>query len=245
MKVLFLDESGDHSLAVIDPQYPLFILGGIILEVDYAKGEMAERLNAFKQDLLGREDLILHTADMVRNRNGFERLAYPDFRRYFYAELNKLLADLKFQIVACAIRKDAHLDRYGLAAVDPYHLGLEVLVERFCYEIGDRAGAGVIVAEKRDRFLDRQLRLAWLTLKSGGTRFVQAVQVTKRLKGLALRGKEENIAGLQVADLVVTPIGRSLLGKSSQIDYRMIQSKFRCNWKGGYDGIGLVVLPKD
>ena len=31
MKVLFLDESGDHSLAKIDPQYPLFVLGGIIV----------------------------------------------------------------------------------------------------------------------------------------------------------------------------------------------------------------------
>ena len=31
MKVLFLDESGDHNLAVIDPQYPLFVLGGVIV----------------------------------------------------------------------------------------------------------------------------------------------------------------------------------------------------------------------
>jgi hypothetical protein len=56
--------------------------------------------------------------------------------------------------------------------------------------------------------------------------------------------KEDDIAGLQVADLVVTPIGRSLLGKSSLVDYGIIQSKFRCNWRGEYDGTGLVVLPK-
>ena len=29
MKVLFLDESGDHNLSVIDPQYPMFVLGGV------------------------------------------------------------------------------------------------------------------------------------------------------------------------------------------------------------------------
>ena len=39
MKVLFLDESGDHNLAVIDPQYPLFVLGGIIVVKEYAEGE--------------------------------------------------------------------------------------------------------------------------------------------------------------------------------------------------------------
>jgi hypothetical protein len=124
-------------------------------------------------------------------------------------------------------------------------LSLEVLVERFCYEVGDKVGGGVIVAEKRHRILDRQLRLAWLTLKTGGTRYVQAVQMAKRMKGLALRGKEHNIAGLQVADLVVTPIGRALLGKTSLVDYELIRSRFRCNWRGEYDGVGLVVLPKN
>jgi len=244
MKVLFLDESGDHSLTSIDPQYPLFVLGGIMADVEYAKGEMTDRLNTFKRDLLGSEELILHTADMVRNRKGYEGLANPVFRERFYGELNSLLADLKYRIVACAIRKDSHLERYGLAAVDPYHLGLEVLVERFCYEVGQRAGGGVIVAERRGRFLDRQLKRAWLTLKSGGTRFLQAVQVASRLRGLALRGKEDNLAGLQIADLVVTPIGRSLLGKRSLVDYGIIQSKFRCDLRGSYGGTGLVVLPK-
>jgi len=33
MKVLFLDESGDHSLNVIDPQYPVFVLGGVIVDL--------------------------------------------------------------------------------------------------------------------------------------------------------------------------------------------------------------------
>ena len=28
---LFLDESGDHSLYKIDPQYPLFVLGGALI----------------------------------------------------------------------------------------------------------------------------------------------------------------------------------------------------------------------
>lgn len=245
MKVLFLDESGDHSLDVIDPQYPLFVLGGIIVDVEYAKGEMAEKVNAFKRELFGTEEVILHTADMVRNRKGFEQMAHPEIRERFYRKLNALLAELKFQIVACAIRKYDHLSRYGFTALDPYHLALEVLVERFCYAIGDTRDGGVVVAERRDRILDRQLRLAWLTLKTRGTRYVKAVQVTNRVRGLALRGKQDNLAGLQVADLVVTPVGRSLLGKSSLVDYGVIQSKFRCNHRREYGGLGLVVLPKN
>ena len=39
MKILYLDESGDHSLSVIDPQYPVFVLGGVIVDVGYAATE--------------------------------------------------------------------------------------------------------------------------------------------------------------------------------------------------------------
>ena len=46
-KVMFLDESGDHSLRVIDPQYPMFVLGGVIVDRDYAENELDERVRQF------------------------------------------------------------------------------------------------------------------------------------------------------------------------------------------------------
>ncbi len=48
MKVLFLDESGGHSLSLIDPQYPLFVLGGVVMEQAYSEGPLVAELNAFK-----------------------------------------------------------------------------------------------------------------------------------------------------------------------------------------------------
>jgi hypothetical protein len=33
-----LDESGDHNLAIFNPSYPLFVLGGVIIEKSYAEG---------------------------------------------------------------------------------------------------------------------------------------------------------------------------------------------------------------
>lgn len=128
MKVLFLDESGDHNLAVIQPSYPLFLLGGVLVDQSYAEGPLEEALRGFKAKLFGREDIILHTADITRNRNGFERLKDTEFRDRFYRELNAVVRDLQFQVVACAIRKDDHLRRYGVAALDPYMLSLDVLV---------------------------------------------------------------------------------------------------------------------
>lgn len=244
MKTLFLDESGDHNLSIIQTDYPIFALGGIIVENDYADGVMVDIVNQFKQDLFGTTDIILHTADITRNRNGFEKLIEPQFRKQFYDKLNALMRNLDYMIVACVIKKSDHLARYGIRAFDPYQLSLEILVERFCFEIGADGDEGHIVAERRDPLLDAQLELAWLNLKITGTQYIEATKVDNRIQGMTLRKKKDNIAGLQIADLVVSPIGRHVLGKVDREDFRIIEKKFRRSWSGNYQGYGLVIMPR-
>jgi hypothetical protein len=243
MKILFLDESGDHNLAIIDPQYPVFVLGGVVLEKSYAEGELTERMNAFKKCVFGTEDIILHTAEMCRNLNAFEGLKDKDFRAYFYQELNSLMRGLQYTVIACAIHKDKHLSRYGVAALDPYLLSLDILVERFAFDV-PRHETGMIVAEQRNNTLDRQIELAWLNLKIQGTKYISANTLQQRVTSLNLRGKKENLAGLQLADLVVSPIGRHILGKREKEDFQIIRQKFGTNNRGVYEGYGLVILPK-
>ena len=244
MKVLFLDESGTHNLTDIDPAYPIFVLGGIIVDKDYAEGELSQKVSQLKRELFGTDNIILHTADITRNRNGFERMKEAEFRSLFYAKLNNLMRSLEYRVVACVIKKDKHLGRYGIAAVDPYMLSLNILVERFCFEIGTGGERGIIVAEKRETSLDHELDLAWLNLKIQGTEYVHAKAIEERITSLITRHKQDNVAGLQLADLVVTPIGRYVLGRAIKEDFKIIESKFRRDRKGKYEGAGLVVLPK-
>jgi Protein of unknown function (DUF3800) len=215
----------------------------VIVDQEYAEGELAGEVNAFKQALFGRTDIVLHTADITRNRSSFEGLKAPEFRERFYRQLNALMRRLRYSVVACAVRKDEHLSRYGVAALDPYMLSLDLLVERFCFDIGDLRGGGVIVAERRDPTLDRELELACLNLKIRGTRYMQAKHIEERIIGLNLRAKSDNIAGLRLADLVVSPIGRHILGKAAKEDWEIVQEKFRRSRSGRIEGYGLVVLP--
>lgn len=205
---MFLDESGGHNLSVIEKDYPIFVLGGVIMDKDYAETELSVRMNDMKERLFGRTDIILHTSDITRNRNGFERLKDADFRARFFAELNELMRQAEYKVVACVIKKEAHLARHGVAALDPYLLSLRLLVERFCFEVGNREAGGAIVAEKRGQPLDHELEIAWLEMKVSGTRYLQAKDLERRIAGLNLRSKSSNIAGLQLADLIVSPIGR-------------------------------------
>ena len=75
---LFLDESGDHSLDKIDPQYPVFVLGGALISgMEYQAVDA--QWKEMKRDLFGTEEIIIHTADMCRNKHGFERMQETAF----------------------------------------------------------------------------------------------------------------------------------------------------------------------
>jgi len=96
-------------------------------------------------------------------------------------------------------KKEDHLQRYGLNAIDPYLLSLSVLVERFIFECG--SAGGTIVAEGRSPTLNNALELAFLDLKIRGTASVSATKVQRRIHNFAIREKKDNIAGLQIADV--------------------------------------------
>lgn len=243
MQILFIDESGDHNLLAIDPQYPLFVLAGVIVNKEYAESELVNKMNTFKQKVFGTTDIVLHTVEISRNQNKFACLKDKDCRMFFYQELNYLMRQLQYTVVACVIHKDHHLSRYGTAAVDPYLFSLNILLECFGFDIGDH-GKGLIVAEKRGYILDQKLKLAWENLKLQGTSHLSAKDINNRITDFCLKDKKENIAGLQLADLVVSPIGRHILGKSEKEDFNIIRQKFRTNNKGIYEGYGLIVLPK-
>lgn len=247
MLVLFIDESGDHSLDVIDPQYPLFVLGGCVIDIDYHEKVVEPRLNQHKKNLFGRDDFILHTADIIRRRGIFQKLTDKEFRERFYRETNQLMDEIDYMVVACVIKKNEHLTRYGLAAIDPYMLSLRILVERFVMEIKNRGSGipGQIIAESRDEALDNELRLTWMELRTSGTGYATATEVRRHISDLHIRDKKKNIAGLQIADLIVSPIGRHVLGKNPKQDWRIIENKIRKGADGRYMGYGLVILPKN
>ncbi len=99
MHHLFLDESGNHSLTAFEPAYPVFVLGGVII-ADADLKAVDEAVRAFKRDALGDECVVLHTADIARNRRGFEMLADGAQRSRFHRELNELMRSLPFAVVA-------------------------------------------------------------------------------------------------------------------------------------------------
>jgi hypothetical protein len=240
---MFLDESGNHDLERINAQYPVFVLGGVIADRTYARAVIEPRVRQFKQELFGRDDIVLHTAEIARKKNAFECLKDPNLNDRFLRELTGMMQELEYQVVACVINMDRHVAKYGPRVHDPYHFSLGVLVERFVLEIGSVLNGGVIWAEKRRPDLDHALEQNWQLLRLRGTDYVSAQDIDERIVDLSLKDKKLNIAGMQLADLVVSPIGRTIIGKRTHADWRVVESKFR-RVAGTYEGCGLVVLPR-
>ena len=153
------------------------------------------------------------------------------------------MQQLDYEVVACAILKDYYLDRYGPDAIDLYRLGLHVAVEQLCDALGTEDGRGTIVAEKRGETLDQDVQDTWEKLNERGSRYAEAEVIRNKLLGLELRDKKENIAGLQLADLVVSPIGRHVLGKQDREDWHIVQHKLLRSPERSEERRGLIVLP--
>lgn len=244
MKEMYLDESGDHNLTKIDPDYPYFVLGGVIVDREYQRDVMVVRVKQLKRRFFGRDDIVLHTADIVRARRDLVGLQESDLNAEFLGELTSLMMSLEYTVIACVIDKRRFTAEHGHDGVDIYRRSLDVLVDRFCDEIGDQADGGIVFAETRRPDLDHDLNMAWEHLKETGTEHVQGSTINRRIVDLSLKDKRLNIAGLQLADLVVSPIGRAVMEKPAQADWTVVQSKFRRH-AGTHIGAGLIVLPAE
>ena len=85
----FLDESGDHGLTYVDPNFPLFLLCGCLFE-ESALREMEKRVNEFKLKYFGTTAVILHSKDIRRCEGAFQILFDLDLKAKFYEDLNSI-----------------------------------------------------------------------------------------------------------------------------------------------------------
>jgi len=244
MKVLYLDESGDHDLIHLDPEYPIFVLAGCIMDEEHEHDVLAPAFTNLKAEMFDDKNIVLHLADYTRNKGCFGNLCDKSFREKFYFGLNKIIQDIDFALIACIVDKNEHVKHYK-NAIDPYLLSLEVVLERYIMFLKRNREKGIVVAESRGQQLDNQLNLAFLDLKIGGTRFLRPTDIADTIVDFRIRKKDENIAGLQLIDTIISPIGRRYLGrKNYYIDYDIIKGKFRSHDCGKYKGYGLIILPK-
>lgn len=239
----FLDESGDHGLTTLDPNFPVFVLAGCLLESsDLTKHE--EEIRQFKLQFFNSTDVILHSREIRKCEGPFQILFDLDVKKRFYESLNEIVSKTKFKIIGAAVNKEEHIKKYGKGARDPYSISLAFIIERLIFSLDGDNNQVTISIEKRGKREDQQLLDQYNIIHDRGTYFVTPDRISQRIADFNFFHKRDNIIGLQTADLCAYPLARHTLNSQEPyIPFKVIENKIYCDKNGKYKGYGLKVFP--
>lgn len=210
--LVYLDETGDHSLEHIHPQFPIFALAFVICRPESYAERIVPSVYRFKIHYFGHECVVLHSRDIRKQAGPFAILTDAEVRSRFYADLNRLVEACDFHLLVAAIHKHAHAERYGWRARNPYDMALGLGLGRLVTlmeEMGEEAVT--LVAESRGRILDAELELAFRDIVRDGTDEVGPERFARLGIRLVFAPKSMDVVGTQIADLAAYPFARRLL----------------------------------
>ena len=239
--LVFVDESGDHELSKIDPQYPVFILLFCLIRKDDYVNQVCPALQRFKFEFWGHDEAVLHEHEIRKPHGHFLFLLQKTLRERFLAGITTQMQNLPATIVAVVIDKPAFVSRYH-HPISPYDYAMETgleLVFRHMEEEGQNGRVTSVIVESRGRREDNELELAFRRVCDGTNALHQPLPFD-----LVMIPKTANSPGLQLADLIARPVGIHHLrpGQPNRA-YEIIEPKFRRSPAGKMENWGVKLLP--
>src|ERR1043166_8700773 len=117
--IVYADESGDHGLVSINPQYPVFVLAFCLVHKPTYIDSIVPSFQRLKFDFWGHDGVVFHSHDIRKERGDFTLLRSPEVRPRFIDRLSRVIQAADFTIIASIIDKKRHVERYAQPA-DPY-----------------------------------------------------------------------------------------------------------------------------
>lgn len=241
----FLDETGDHGLTYVDPNFPLFLLCGCLFKEDALEKTKAA-MDDLKMKYFKTTEVILHSRDIRKCEGPFQILFDLKLKENFYKDLNQMMGDCPYVIISAAIHKEEHVKRYGKSSHDPYNTSFSFIMERlmFCTDSLDKNAEVTVMPEMRGRREDELFLSHYNAVMDAGTFYVDSLRFKNKIKHLKFCKKRDNIAGSQIADLSAYPLARFALNpKEPYIPFNVVKPKLYSDGKGNFLGYGLKVFP--
>lgn len=244
--IVYVDESGDHSLNKINPEYPVFVLAFCVFNKVYYSETVQPAFSKFKFWGFGHDMQILHEHDIRKEVNGIS-FKNREQKNIFMDSLSELLKESNFILIASVIEKKSLRSRYSQSE-NPYHLALRFCMERLSFFLEEKKEHGEkvhIIFEQRGRKEDKELELEFRRICNG-----ENYSGSKLPFEIIFANKLSNSTGLQIADLVARPIGiKTIRPKQHNRAFDIIKPKFysKHGRKGaglGYEGYGLKIFPR-
>ncbi|HEY0719916.1 MAG TPA: DUF3800 domain-containing protein [Gammaproteobacteria bacterium] len=243
--IIYVDESGDHSLTSINPEYPVFVLAFCIFHKRHYAEAVVPALTRFKFSHFGHDMLVLHEHDIRKEKNGFTFAGRAE-KQAFMAELGGIIEEHNFVVISVAIDKHRLAQRYG-SPDNPYHIALMFCLERLYYFLREKGQEGRrthVVVENRGKKEDDELELEFRRICAGNNGVGKVFPFE-----LVFADKKTNSPGLQLADLVARPIGLQVIRPEQEnrafevLAKKLYSRNGRSGAGGGYEGYGLKRFP--
>lgn len=238
--VVFVDESGDHSLASINPDYPVFVLAFCVLPTVAYAGPVTSSIRSLKCGLFGHDLVILHEHDIRKKTGPFAKLGKAQ-RDALMDGLTSIIADSPMTLIAVVIDKEKHKAKY-VTPYHPYQLALGFGLERvfeFLRANGQSDKRTAVICEARGKKEDDELELWFRRVCAGDNKHRKAYPLD-----IVIADKKTNSEGLQLADLVARPVGlRVLRPDQPNRAWDVLQTKLHRGPSGTEWGHGLKVFP--
>jgi hypothetical protein len=207
--IVFADESGDHGLASIDRQFPVFALVFCLFEKDQYVVDIEPAFRRLKLKYFGHDAVVLHEHDIRKQKDEFAFLRRAEARHAFLADVSDLMADVPFQGYASIIDKLALKKRYA-DPWNPYEIAMQFCMEKISNRLvahGQRARLTHVLFEARGRVEDTQLELEFRRVAANQRRWGwRAVDFSRTPLEPVFVPKAANLAGHQFTDLIARPL---------------------------------------
>ena len=244
--VVYVDESGDHSLASVDKDYPVFVLALCIFHKRHYAEKIVPAVEKLKFNYFGHDSVVLHENEIRKQKGDFVFLARRAVRDEFMGQISSIMDASNFILIACVVDK-ARLPRGEGAGSNPYHIALGICLEALRAFLAEKRQDDLkthVVVECRGKKEDAELELEFRRICDGNNSSGKVLPFD-----VVFADKKTNLAGLQVADLVARPVGINYLRPAQENKaFEMLKSKFYCaggrkRVGEGYEHIGLIVHP--
>lgn len=244
--VVYVDESGDHSLQSIDPQYPVFVLALCVFHKRHYSTKVIPALHSFKFKHFGHDHVILHENEIRKEQGVFNIFRSRRQKEEFIQELATIVEESNFILISCVIDKAA-LAKKGGVPLNPYHLALGFCLEtlyEFLAEKSEHELRTHVIVERRGDKEDKDLELEFRRICDGSNKKGKILPFE-----VVFAHKTANSTGLQFADLIARPVGLSVCRRDQpNRAFAGMKAKFYCsggrkNVGVGFEGWGLKIYP--
>ncbi|MDL1915871.1 DUF3800 domain-containing protein [Anaerolineae bacterium CFX4] len=225
----------------------------MIIDLNYVQKDIHPELEALKEryfDSHPDDPVVLHRKEVMNRKYPFAALRDPKIEREFNTDLLTLLGQWNYTVVTVTLDKLEHKNRYSVWRFHPYHYCLHVLLERYVSFLEQVSSVGDVMSESRGANEDRKLKSSFEKFFDHGTDYldVNRLQACLSSRQLKVKQKSNNIAGLQLADLLAHPSFKSALAShqnakqpanfGGQIAQILLRSKYFRSRAGKIEGWG-------